>query len=215
MLKVASSENAFSMVSKQPEKHGDIQHCADCIMAAFKLCCLYERSEVAHTHAGLSCPTLHRHDHGSSLLILQDICGCAVPPFHQLWQDHQHTELAMLHVFNHYPGQRITCIAPYKVPFHLALSQHCTAALGLLILIFKMIVKWRVEVCTALLALWSLLAYTYCLCDKQGFNRDSQRPLWRPSTIQVICSSLHVQLHLPTRGAFPPAIPIRLRPQSN
>ena len=51
----------------------------------------------------------------------------------------------------------MTCIAPHKVPFHLALNQCCTAASGLLTLTFKVIVKWGVEICTALLALWSLI----------------------------------------------------------
>lgn len=40
-------------------------------------------------------------------------------------------ELAMLRVFNHYPGQKIIYIAPLKVPSHLILSWHYTAAFGL------------------------------------------------------------------------------------
>ena len=37
-------------------------------------------------------------------------------------------ELAMLRVFNRYPGQKIIYIAPLKVPCHLALSWHCAPA---------------------------------------------------------------------------------------
>lgn len=95
---------------------------------------------VHHACAGLSCPVSHRCEHAYRSYHCK-LC-VVVQAFHALYHTDENVlmgaptgsgktisaELAMLRVFNHYPGQKIIYIAPLKVPCHLVLSWHYTAA---------------------------------------------------------------------------------------
>ena len=109
-------------------------HTSGCSMLTMPVHEISQR--VHHACAGLSCRSSHRCKR------TYRSCHCKllvdVQAFHALYHTDENVllgaptgsgktisaELAMLRVFNHYPGQKIIYIAPLKVPCCLALFWH-------------------------------------------------------------------------------------------